>query len=332
MLNWGVGLTLVAAVGGTVVVLAVSLLIWRVCFPISWHLRKLRSNGFAYYKASGWLVEAGEAAVPPLIRLLERREFRDSARAAEVLGAIGDPRAVLPLIKALTHDDVLGPAAAEALGAIGDKRAVEPLVHLVHSDESIGEAAKKALVQMGELEAAGQSTPQLLRTLKGQDSPDKFEAIKAMGERRERAAVELLIRILLDQGYCRIAAAEALGRIGDGRAVDALTQVMSQPYTVYGEEVGRARPVFVIDNLPSDFKVWLKGTRDFWEAMVRDGDLRFACAEALAEIQANGDGLPIWAAAKRDSSKVPKGESGLGGKRIRAPGPVQKRKGPAPGL
>lgn len=49
--------------------------------------------------------------------------------AAKVLGSIGDPRAVSPLIAGLTDlADAVRAACAEALGQIGDRRAVMPLV------------------------------------------------------------------------------------------------------------------------------------------------------------------------------------------------------------
>ena len=75
--------------------------------------------------------------------------------AAQVLGEIGDVRAVEPLIVALKnkHED-LRKTAAEALGKIGDARAVEPLrVALKDEDRDVRKAAAKALGKIGDARA-----------------------------------------------------------------------------------------------------------------------------------------------------------------------------------
>lgn len=80
-------------------------------------------------------------AVIPLIALLEDRDnpsitapFR--AQVAELLGRVGDERAVLPLIDALRdpYYDVRG-SAAWSLGVLHDTRAVEPLISALSGEE-----------------------------------------------------------------------------------------------------------------------------------------------------------------------------------------------------
>lgn len=82
------------------------------------------------------LVRFGAAAVEPLIDLLADPE-RGPARvwAARVLGRIGDPRALDPLVARLyDRSDLLRVAAAEALGALRDKRALAPIVQATLRD------------------------------------------------------------------------------------------------------------------------------------------------------------------------------------------------------
>ena len=72
--------------------------------------------------------------------------------AAEVLGKIGNPQAVEPLIQALKNtDSFVRRKAAGALGMIGDSRAVEPLIQaLKRGDKWVKDEAIKALGMIGD--------------------------------------------------------------------------------------------------------------------------------------------------------------------------------------
>jgi len=77
--------------------------------------------------------------------------------AAEVLGEIGDARAVEPLLAALRDEDSdVREAAAEALGKIGDARAAVPLRSaLGEHSHGIMEAARKASLMRPSSRAKG---------------------------------------------------------------------------------------------------------------------------------------------------------------------------------
>lgn len=83
------------------------------------------------------LVKIGNAAVEPLISAVKaENEIDVKLKVVEVLGKIGDSRAVEPIIGFLTHrDEFLRCCAAVALGNIGDARAVEPLTKLLGSED-----------------------------------------------------------------------------------------------------------------------------------------------------------------------------------------------------
>jgi HEAT repeat protein len=88
-------------------------------------------------------------AVDPLIALLKERRRDIHKEVAEALGRIGDKRAVEPLIEALDWGEVLfGSAAALALGEIGDARAVQPLTKALESEYKCAGAAA-ALRKLG---------------------------------------------------------------------------------------------------------------------------------------------------------------------------------------
>ena len=83
--------------------------------------------------------------------------IRDSMVAAEVLGKIGDARAVEPLISAFKDESEVQhvrKAAVEALGKIGDARAVEPLVVALRDGEGWQrKATSEALGRIGDARA-----------------------------------------------------------------------------------------------------------------------------------------------------------------------------------
>jgi len=73
--------------------------------------------------------------LPPLAYKDENRNIRD--KGADVLGQVGDRRAVGSLIKALGDEDLLvRQHAAESLGKLGDGRAVEPLIKALRDNDS----------------------------------------------------------------------------------------------------------------------------------------------------------------------------------------------------
>ena|SRR5215469_802711 len=122
-----------------------------------------RLLGIATSRESTWperkqaierLVELGEPAVLPLIQAVERHS---STLLLEALGRLRDPRAVAPLVTALTQKNPhLRQAAATALGLIGDLRAVGPLIdafRVVSGDTEDVTAwldAAEALARIGE--------------------------------------------------------------------------------------------------------------------------------------------------------------------------------------
>jgi len=104
-------------------------------------------------------------AVEPLIAALSDRNWRVRCAAAEALGKLGDERAVEPLIAALHHADTnTQTAAAEALGKLGDARSIEPLVSLSHRSHDTTRAA--AVEAFGEFSSDLVSSAQRTSTRK----------------------------------------------------------------------------------------------------------------------------------------------------------------------
>ena len=107
--------------------------------------------------------------------------------------------------------------AAEALGQLGDAHAVDPLIACLKDENwNVQIAAAHALVKMGK-----PVVEQLIACLKDQQSEES--AAEALGELGDARAVEPLITCLHDyDGVLRGYAIRALGKLGDARAVEPL--------------------------------------------------------------------------------------------------------------
>jgi len=230
--------------------------------------------------AAGALGQLGDArAVEPLVLALQDADEGVRQAAAGALGQLGDARAVEPLVVAAARGSRaaaealrrLGPAAVEpllerlkdqnrdndarqhaaaALGQIGDARAVEPLVAaLEDADPDVRWAVAKALETLGwqpvdkthrarhavalrdwatAVALGAAAVAPLVTALQGGWHRDVvMAAAHALGTIGDGRAVEPLVEWLQAWGTDkRVAAAEALGQLGDARAVEPLLVVV----------------------------------------------------------------------------------------------------------
>ena len=101
--------------------------------------------------------------------MIEDGNYKVRVQAALVLGKLGDPRAVPPLIKALgDQNKTVRGIAASALGQLGDASAVEPLRDLLRheSDPFVRGQAEKALAALSGGGGGGQAEREDLRELR----------------------------------------------------------------------------------------------------------------------------------------------------------------------
>lgn len=146
------------------------------------------------------------------------------ATIAQILGKLQDKRAVEPLLALLKQENAPVIAIAQALGEIGDDRATGPLAQLVYSGEwENDEAIINALSQLGQ------------------------------------SAVTHLVQILGKNKRYRVEslAAEALGRIGDPRAIQPLLEIICNHQNVhytshdfYWLQQKAAEALSLLDNVP----------------------------------------------------------------------------------
>ena len=166
--------------------------------------------------------------VKRLIKALDvGTERRDAAIA---LGQLGATEAVASLIAALRDPDpYVRQASAWSLGLLGDSRAVQPLIDvLAHdADNAVRQFAMTALQAFG-----AAAVEQLLVALRAEDPLVRRASAEALGRFGDGQAVEPLIAALRSgSNYASrdlgCAAAGALGRLGDARAIAALIGVLT---------------------------------------------------------------------------------------------------------
>jgi HEAT repeat protein len=217
-----------------------------------------KSEGAAFYEIAWrqWerCAEIGAPAVKPLIRAL--RWTRGRREVVEALVKIGSP-AVEQLITLLrdVSSTLLDEAAkyrlhaAEMLGRIGDPRAIEPLVScLKDENQEVRKAAFETLRKLGWkhdkiedevlfllevndlkqcAELGASAVEPLIDCLATGSTPEKIFSTEVLTKIRDVRAVEPLIAALSDEeGDVREASATALGWIGDTRAVGALIDAL----------------------------------------------------------------------------------------------------------
>jgi len=160
---------------------------------------------------------------------LKHEERSVRLEAAEVLGRIGDARAVEPLIRAIVVEQLeIRVTAITALGKLGDTRAVEPLIKLLEDEEwTVRRNAAEALGKIGDIQAV----EPLIQAIN--DWAIRENAVRALGKIGDARAIAPLIETLEDKSVkIRAATAETLGKIGDTRAILPLIMMLGDEYPV----------------------------------------------------------------------------------------------------
>ncbi len=171
-------------------------------------------------EVSSWRDEA----LTDLLGRLESEQANRRWEAAEGLGELGDPRAIPALVRALRDPHAFVRwAAAQAIGRIGGEEAVALLLPLLQeSDPLVRRSAADALGYL-DTPAVRQA---LRRALRDPDPTVRRNAIEAVARLGDREAVGILAAVLTtsDDLWVRYSAAEALGVVGDHRAIAALIE------------------------------------------------------------------------------------------------------------
>ena len=168
------------------------------------------------------LVRIGDAAVLPLIAILERGDTASRFHAAHTLSKLADVRAVPALLAALdASDGELVQKAVYALGALRDDRALPELVARI--GETSG--AYRSTLHDAVTAFGAHAVTTLLAVLADANSAlaRKVEVVEILGSIGGNEVMEPLAHALQDQAWeVRFAAVNALRRQSDAATVGIL--------------------------------------------------------------------------------------------------------------
>lgn len=242
---------------------------------------------------------------------------RAREHAVEVLGKLGDPRAIGPLCEVVQDKSGNAPwKAVQALGAIGDTCVVPFLLQMLQKAIIYGKKNPyhpyahlrvpiiKVLGQLRDIRAV----EPLIKLLKVEETSVQMAVIIALGQLRDSQAISMLIQILKDEDFefedeVRQTAVRVLGQIGIPQAIGPLHQALTDDVATV-----RAAVVEVLDKLGEEpknkgLKAYYLVAKEAWEEVVSLGELavepllqalqdekwpgRKAAKDALTKIQVN---------------------------------------------
>ncbi len=164
-----------------------------------------------------------------LIAVLKDENETARRAAVEVLNEIGDAKSVKDLLAALKDSDWwVRSRAADALGKIGGPKVIDAVLQLVRDkDDDIRRAAIEILNQTKDERAVDS----LIQATRDTDWWVSERAVDALAEIGNKRAVPRLMEMLHTpvNGKATPIVVRALGKLGDGKLVDALLPLIARP-------------------------------------------------------------------------------------------------------
>jgi hypothetical protein len=208
-------------------------------------IRQLRSlRAWRRAHAARLLGDMGSPlAVDPLIAALRDRSGDVRRTAAESLGGIGAVEGVEPILEAVADDRLARPVAGRALLSVGDAALVPVMIAARNPDPEARRLATELLARLG-----GRAQAPLLIAALGDPSHNvRAIASRGLGRLVAGGEVEIVRRMLNDPvPSVRAAAATGLGAIGDRASVAELERVARED-TEFAPGRAAARALTLID-------------------------------------------------------------------------------------
>ena len=221
--------------------------------------------------ASGELTRMGPAAVPALLERLQSNAEENWVKAyiVDVLGNIGDRRAIEPLFELLPIEDIdLVSSVPYALVQIGDLDINQLLKAL--EDKRWRVRASVAMI-LGEIGGENMISP-LHQMLVDENPTVIWHSISALGKIGDHRSVHPIIKMLQHSGSSvRGNAADALGKIGDASAANVLINALSDDNVSVSESAARALGLLGVAEAVDPLL-----------EMMHDSDLWVRCASIVA--------------------------------------------------
>lgn len=187
--------------------------------------------------------------------------------------------------------------ALDALRTFGDAF-IEPVIALLDDED---EDVRAAAVQVASLIGDPRAVPGTIRLLKDPDWWVRIAAADMLGHMKDARAVEPLVLALADSEV-KWAAIEALGRIGDPRALNALGKMLADPLPDVRIEVMLALPHFQHPSIPQ-ILTKIAGTDP-------DRNVRQKAIDVLDGMQASGSAQVADMAAVRAAALAARSTAG----------------------
>ena len=229
--------------------------------------------------AAGKILARGKVleAAPIVIPWLASTSVEAQQAAAEILGELGDPRAIPQLVRSIGNQDPqVRVRVVNALGRIGTAAVVVPLIDRLDDDKAeVRLAAVEQLMSSGDRRAV---IP-LVGLFTEPSIEVRVAAVTAVGRLGDRAALPALLRLLRDPNeQIKKAAVTALGNLEAGEATDTLIYLLET-----GSDSFRAEVAFALGHIARSAAAGDSG-REALHTLVEalaNGQLRAAATEAL---------------------------------------------------
>jgi HEAT repeat protein len=192
------------------------------------------------------LVSLGDQSIGLLIRALVNPNEEVCRRTSLALVTIGEP-AVDPLIRAIADQDPgIRRGVIEVLGQIGNTKAIAPTIGALDDPERLVRIeAVRALAALGVPAIAP-----LMQVFREGDIRMKSSAMEALWMLGQPATTPLIMVLRDDQVDVRKRAALLLGEIGDQKAVDHITGLLADDNVAVRREAFEALEMIKKRNTP----------------------------------------------------------------------------------
>lgn len=227
-------------------------------------------------------------APPELVKLLAHTNAATRKLAVQALGEIGDRASIAEVVKAAKDADAgVAAEAIQALALFGGADGVAPILAATdHKDPGVRLAAVRALGSYRTPEdiSADEALPKVLAHLKSDNPEVRIEAAKTLGAMKIKRGIDTLVGIAgngKEPSVVRKAALEALGSIGNGAGLAALTAALADADAEVRTSAAKA-----IGALRAAGKGAAKALLDAWKKGEADIDAQLEIVRALGAVGA----------------------------------------------